>query len=92
MGEITKTPKQKLSVSQMITTGAKNMAILVVPNGCIKKRSTRIAQLVPTIVALVISSFTIERLGDISGSSDLRRGSLPLDSSEDRLRRCQDTV
>lgn len=51
----------------MITTGAKNMAILVVPNGCIKKRSTRIAQLVPTIVELVISSFTIERLGDISG-------------------------
>lgn len=66
-------PKQKLSNSQMITTGAKNMAILVVPNGCIKKRSTRIAQLVPTIVELVISSFTMERLATIRGSSDLER-------------------
>lgn len=85
-------PKHKLSNSQTITIGAKNMAILVVPNGCIKKRSTRIAQLVPTIVELVISSFTIERLGNIREGSDLDRGSLPLNSSENRLRRCQYTV
>lgn len=67
-------PKQKLSDSQIITIGAKNMAILVVPNGCIRKRSTRIAQLVPTTVELEISSFTIERLAKIRGISDLERG------------------
>lgn len=43
-------PKEKLKVSHIITMGAKTVAILAVPNGCIKKSSTRIAHDVPTMV------------------------------------------
>lgn len=43
-------PNEKFKVSQMMTMGAKTVAILVIPNGCIKKSSTKIAQHVPTMV------------------------------------------
>jgi hypothetical protein len=38
-----------------MTIGAKELAILVVPNGWIAKRMTKIAQLVPMIVASKVS-------------------------------------
>lgn len=41
-----------------MTIGAKELAIFVVPNGCIRKRRIKMAQETPTIVALVISGFT----------------------------------
>lgn len=43
-------PNEKFRVSHIMTMGAKKVAILVVPSGCIKKSSTRIAQDVPTMV------------------------------------------
>lgn len=43
-------PNEKLKVSHIMTMGAKTVAILVVPNGWIKKSSTRIPHDVPTIV------------------------------------------
>ena len=55
-------PKERLKVSHVMTTGAKKLAIFVVPNGWIKNRRTNIAHEVPTIVLLLMSSFTISRL------------------------------
>lgn len=43
-------PNEKLKVSHIITMGAKTVAILAVPNGCIKKSSTKIPHDVPTII------------------------------------------
>lgn len=69
-------PNEKLKVSQIMTMGAKTVAILVVPNGCIKKSSTRIPHDVPTIVERLISSFTISRL-QILEESGQRKDSYP---------------
>ena len=41
-----------------MTIGAKELASFVVPNGCKKNRTTRMAQDTPTTVPLVISGFT----------------------------------
>lgn len=43
-------PQQALKSNQTMTIGAKEVAILEVPNGCTAKRTTRIAHDVPTIV------------------------------------------
>lgn len=47
-----------MNSSHMITIGANELAILLVPKGCMRKRRTRIAQDTPTIVAFVIFSST----------------------------------
>jgi hypothetical protein len=44
-------PEQALNKSQIMTIGAKELAILVVPKGCIANKRTRMAQDTPTIVA-----------------------------------------
>jgi len=44
-------PEQALNNSQIMTIGANELAILVVPKGWIANKSTRIAQETPTIVA-----------------------------------------
>jgi hypothetical protein len=44
-------PEQRLKSSQMMTIGAKELAILVVPNGWTANRSTRIAHVTPVMVA-----------------------------------------
>jgi hypothetical protein len=48
-------PEQALKRSQIITIGAKELAIFVVPKGWIANKRTRIAQETPTIVAELIS-------------------------------------
>jgi hypothetical protein len=52
-------PKAKLNKSQTMTIGAKELASFVVPNGCMKNRTRRMAQDTPTTVPLLISGFTI---------------------------------
>ena len=44
-------PEQRLKSSQIMTIGAKELAILVVPKGWTANRSTRIAHVTPIIVA-----------------------------------------
>jgi hypothetical protein len=44
-------PEQRLKSNQMMTIGAKELAILVVPKGWIANRSMRIAHVTPMIVA-----------------------------------------
>lgn len=44
-------PEQRLKSSQMMTIGANELAILVVPNGWAVNRSTRIAHVTPVMVA-----------------------------------------
>jgi len=48
-------PEQALNKSQIMTIGAKELAIFVVPKGCIANRRTRMAQDTPTTVAEEIS-------------------------------------
>lgn len=42
-------PQQKLNINQIMTIGAKELAILEVPNGCIAKSRMRIPHVDPTI-------------------------------------------
>jgi hypothetical protein len=44
-------PEQRLKSSQMMTIGAKELAILVVPKGWTANRSMRIVHVTPMIVA-----------------------------------------
>lgn len=84
-------PKQKLSVSQMMTIGAKTEAILVVPRGCIKNSRTKMAQVVPTMVALLMFSFTVSSLIEIR-KFDAVEAHLPLNGTQDRLCRSQNSI
>lgn len=59
-------PKERLKVSHRATTGAKQLAILVVPNGWIKNSKTKIAHEVPTTVLELMSCLTISRLVRVS--------------------------
>ncbi len=68
------------------------MAIFDVPNGCIKKSSTRIAQVTPTMVELCMSCFTIERLMAVRTSLSQTREFLPLNSAENGLSGRQNTI
>ena len=54
-------PKAALNASQIMTTGAKNPAIFVVPRGWIRKSTMRMPHVVPTTVDLVMSGFTTMR-------------------------------
>lgn len=51
-----------LNISQMMTIGANMVPIFDVPNGCIKKSRTRMAQDTPTIVEVVMVASTMLRL------------------------------
>ena len=55
-------PKARLNMSQMITIGAKELPILDVPRGCIKKRHIRIPQDAPIMVDEVIFGTTTSNL------------------------------
>lgn len=59
-------PKERLRVSHVMTIGAKQPAILVVPNGWITNNKTKIAHEVPTTVLVLMSGFTIARLVCVS--------------------------
>ncbi len=55
-------PKERFTINQVMTIGAKPPASLVVPNGWIKNSNTNIVHDMPTVVAVLMSSFTILRL------------------------------
>jgi len=55
-------PKARLNTSQMMTIGAKRLPIFEVPKGWIKKSRIRMAHEVPTMVDLLISDLTTDRL------------------------------
>ena len=55
-------PNDKLKVSHIMTTGANALAIFEVPNGWMRKSRTKMPHVVPTIVAVEMSSFTTFRL------------------------------
>jgi hypothetical protein len=77
-------------ISQVMTTGAKQPASLVVPNGWITNNNTNIAQDVPTIVAVLMSSLTISRLPNVRRHSTPMRprcSSIPLYRAEYGLSR-----
>lgn len=83
-------PKERFMISQVMTTGAKQLASFVVPNGWIKNNNTNIAHEVPTIVAVPMSSFTISRLAYVRNHSVQMRprcSSIPLDRAENGLSR-----
>ena len=63
-------PNERLKTSQMMTIGAKALPIFAVPNGWIRNRRTRMAQVVPTIVAEVMSGFTTFSLQDESSAAE----------------------
>ncbi len=48
-------PEQALNDSQIITIGAKELAILVVPKGWTANKRTRMVQVIPIIIAELIS-------------------------------------
>lgn len=90
---LTYMPKLKLNNNQMITIGAKVLAILLVPSGWIRKMTIKIAQETPMTVEDEISGLTtvmLDRL--VAVAHEFSIAHIPLNCSQYGLSWCQNAI